>query len=132
MPDLKTARLMLKMARKDLNALGGMMDADTFAEEVFGFHAQQALEKALKSWLCVLTEEVPRTHDLEQIFGLLGEAGANVPSAFKELMDLTDFAVIFRYGDIDLDAHIDRGTLFMQVTEVVDHAEEIVREAEHS
>lgn len=38
---------------KDLRALQGMSDPDVFADEVFGFHAQQAAEKALKAWLAV-------------------------------------------------------------------------------
>jgi hypothetical protein len=40
------ARQMLSIARRDLKALGGMLDADVFAYEIFGFHAQQAAEKA--------------------------------------------------------------------------------------
>ena len=47
MSDLKQARETLGMARKDLKALKGMMDTDVFAEEIFGFHAQQAVEKSL-------------------------------------------------------------------------------------
>ena len=51
MSDLDHARLMLNMAGKDLKALQGMMDVNTFASEIFGFHAQQAVEKALKACL---------------------------------------------------------------------------------
>lgn len=65
MPDLKSARMMLGMSLKDRMALSSMLSRDKFAEEIFGFHAQQAVEKALKCWLCILTDEVPRTHDLE-------------------------------------------------------------------
>jgi HEPN domain-containing protein len=39
------------MATKDLRALQGMLDNKTFADEVFGFHAQQIVEKSLKAWL---------------------------------------------------------------------------------
>ena len=130
MPDLKSAAMMLRVARKDLAALGGMLSEETFAEEVFGFHGQQAVEKALKCWLCVLTNEAPRTHDLEQLFGLLKEAGADVPTEFPELMDLTDFAVIFRYGEIELDAGIDRPAVLRQVVRLVEHIEGVFHEAE--
>jgi hypothetical protein len=37
------------MAGKALQALQGMIDVHTFANEIFGFHAQQAVEKALKA-----------------------------------------------------------------------------------
>ncbi|MCZ6632032.1 MAG: hypothetical protein O7G87_01390, partial [bacterium] len=48
MSDLDHAHSLLAMAQKDLTALEGMQDAQTFASEIFGFHAQQAVEKALK------------------------------------------------------------------------------------
>lgn len=53
MADLERARAMLRMAHKDFNALIGMQDNPLFADEIFGFHIQQAVEKALKAWLYV-------------------------------------------------------------------------------
>ena len=44
MSDLDHARQMLAIARRDLKALGGMLDPDIFAYEIFGFHAQQTAE----------------------------------------------------------------------------------------
>lgn len=46
--------LLLSAAYKDLRALRGMLDAHVFVDEIFGFHAQQAAEKALKAWLAFL------------------------------------------------------------------------------
>ena len=37
---LDHARQMLAIARRDLKALGGMLDSEVFAYEIFGFHAQ--------------------------------------------------------------------------------------------
>lgn len=42
------ARYLLSAAVKDLRALQGMSDGSVFADEIFGFHAQQAVEKALR------------------------------------------------------------------------------------
>ena len=64
MNDLKHARQMLAMANKDFSALQGMSDAAIFPEEIFGFHAQQAIEKALKSWLAARSISYPFKHDL--------------------------------------------------------------------
>ena len=36
-----------------------MRDVDIFADEIFGFHAQQAAEKLLKAWLALLGEVTP-------------------------------------------------------------------------
>jgi hypothetical protein len=56
MSGIEEALALLAMDRKDLNALAGMGDPQLFAEEVFGFHAQQAVEKALKAWLAALEQ----------------------------------------------------------------------------
>lgn len=61
MSDPDHARMMLRMARKDLDAAGRMIENRLFAEEVFGFHAQQAAEKALKAWLSWYGVVYPRT-----------------------------------------------------------------------
>jgi hypothetical protein len=45
MPDIEHARMMLAMAQKDFQALQGMLDEKTFTNEIFGFHAQQAVKK---------------------------------------------------------------------------------------
>lgn len=52
------------MAQRDLRALKGMLNRDTFANEVFGFFVQQAAEKGLKAWLTLLGDVYPFTHDL--------------------------------------------------------------------
>ena len=44
---------MQTMAGKDLAALRGMLDSTLFADEIFVFHAQQAVEKSLKAWIAL-------------------------------------------------------------------------------
>jgi hypothetical protein len=51
--DADHARQLLDMANKDHSALSHMLDAAAFSDEVFGFHAQQTIEKALKAWIAV-------------------------------------------------------------------------------
>ena len=48
MSDLKEARTLIGAAERDISALRGMHDADVFADEIFGFHVQQAGEKLFK------------------------------------------------------------------------------------
>lgn len=40
---------LLAAARRDFRALQGMSDPEVFVDEIFGFHAQQAVEKTLKA-----------------------------------------------------------------------------------
>lgn len=59
MKDIKQASLLISLAKNDLKALQGMISSDIFSEEIFGFHAQQATEKALKAWLALIGCEYP-------------------------------------------------------------------------
>jgi len=59
MSDLEHAKMILVAARRDLLALSGMADQQQFADEIFGFHAQQVVEKALKAWLSLRSLEYP-------------------------------------------------------------------------
>jgi HEPN domain-containing protein len=98
MADFEHARAMLRMAHKDFNALTGMRDNTLFADEIFGFHAQQAVEKALKARLCAYGIDYPLTHDLARLLTLLEKTGAEI-EPFWPLVQFTIFAVQARYED---------------------------------
>jgi HEPN domain-containing protein len=49
MPDLEHARLMLRLARDDLAVLEVLETSSRISPSILGFHAQQAVEKALKA-----------------------------------------------------------------------------------
>lgn len=42
MSDIEQAKSLLRLAQRDFNALLGMEHSSLFADEIFGFHAQQA------------------------------------------------------------------------------------------
>lgn len=109
MVDFEHARVMLRMAYKDFDALTGMLDNTLFADEIFGFHVQQAIEKTLKAWLSVHGITYPLTHDLARLLTLLENIGADV-ELFWPLVQFTIFAVQARYeeGIVDLDKPLDR------------------------
>ena len=70
---------MIDLARRDLRAAQGMaVDTLSFTDEIFGFHAQQAVEKACKAWLCGLGIVYPKTHDLDLLFHLLSDLADHV------------------------------------------------------
>ena len=56
MSDVKQASALVEAARRDFSALSGMDDTEVFADEIFGFHVQQAAEKLCKAWLAMLGE----------------------------------------------------------------------------
>lgn len=122
MRDLKQALLLLDLAREDLQVLGVMQDPRSVPERVFGFHAQQAVEKAAKAWLALLGVEYPLTHSLDELFDLI-ENRANASLArFRYLEILTPFAVVLRYALPRLPAEeLDRSELTRRVSEFLDH-----------
>ncbi len=59
MSDLEQALELADAAERDISALHGMGDAAIFADEIFGFHVQQAAEKLFKAWLASQGEIYP-------------------------------------------------------------------------
>jgi HEPN domain-containing protein len=133
MPDLEHARLMLRLARGDLTALEVLETSSRIAPSIFGFHAQQAVEKALKAWLSLLDVMYPHIHALDELFNQLEDRGATAVSKFRQLQDLTPFAVQFRYEEFVLsEAELDRLEIVRQVSDLVVHVKSLVREAEQA
>ena len=129
MSDLEHAREMIALARRDLKALGGMLDAGTFEDEVFGFHAQQAVEKALKAWMCLLGEEYPLTHNIRLLLAILGKCGRDV-EIFSELSKYNAFAVDHRYRFPPSPEALDRPATLAEVRELVEHVEKLIGQTE--
>jgi HEPN domain-containing protein len=122
MSDLKEATHLLRMARKDLQAMRALASPATADIETFGFHGQQAVEKALKAWLAREGVLYPRIHDLDRLLGLLRERGVRVPADFDALSALTDFGVAFRYEAYDeSDEPFERNQIIEQVDRLLDH-----------
>ncbi len=72
MIDREDAERMLNLSKVDLKAIRNMLDPEVFDDSVFGFHAQQAVEKALRSWLSLRGIAYPKTHDLRVLMSLFG------------------------------------------------------------
>ena len=100
MSDPKCARRLLEAADRDIETLKLLL-ADS-PEESFGFHLQQASEKALKAWLALVGRRYPRTHDLEELLDLLGSSG-EATGFFRALAVFTPYAVEFRHEGVGSD-----------------------------
>ena len=100
MSDLEHARELADAAERDISALRGMGNATVFADEIFGFHAQQAAEKLLKAWLASRGETYLLSHDLAALLDVLSTGGTDV-ARFGGLVDYTRYAVRLRYTAAD-------------------------------
>lgn len=72
--------------------------ATDVADGAVGFHAQQAVEKALKTAIVLTEAELPRTHDLERL-SEQATARAPLPGELAGVDWLTPWAVALRYDE---------------------------------
>ena len=87
-------------------------------DEAVGFHAQQAIEKWLKTVLAFHGMEEVRVHDLGRLLEFLRDAGIELPPGADRVDELTIYAVPMRYDEL-LDAEpLDRGATIALVGEV--------------
>ena len=91
MPPEEDARAILRLALRHERSLAVSLDP-TFAQENWGFLAQQCVENLLKALIVLAGEQSPLTHDLER---LAQQAGVRLP---EELLELQEFAVKARYS----------------------------------
>jgi HEPN domain-containing protein len=83
-------------------------------DDVVGFHAQQAVEKAVKAALVLHGIDFPRTHDLEFLLARAERHGLEVAKGIEGAEWLTPWAAQLRYdegaGPLDRSAAIDAAT----------------------
>jgi len=92
MSPAEDALLLLAIVRRHLRSLALTLDP-AYPEEDWGFTAQQAVEKLLKTWIVLADRQPPRVHDLEDLAALAGE------KVDPLLLELQVFAVEARYEE---------------------------------
>jgi len=88
----------LNRARSDL-LLSKTKKEGIYLEDLC-FHAQQAVEKAIKALLIKKGVEFPYVHDIAELLTLLEKTGQKLPKTIREGEKLTRFAVFTRYPGI--------------------------------
>lgn len=98
------AGVLLRRAEGDLQVCRKLADDAAIDDSIIGFHAQQAVEKALKVALVLADIELPLSHDLGFLVRRVREAGSEPPRETSEAQWLTPWAAALRYDDpISLD-----------------------------
>jgi HEPN domain-containing protein len=96
MPDLPGD--LLALAREDLAAAEALDREERVSDAPVGFHAQQAVEKALKAAIASCDQDFPFTHDIGLLMQLCQDAGLELPADLIEADRLTPYAAAVRYG----------------------------------
>lgn len=93
---------------------------------MFGFHAQQAVGKALKGWLALADRELPRSHSIRHLIVLLEQAGVETDELW-DFVALTAFAVQFRYEAFEaMNEPLDRPALLARVLALIERVERLI------
>jgi HEPN domain-containing protein len=93
------ARLLLSKARGNEAAVAALLADDKVPDDVVGFHAHRAVEKALKAVLAVRGIEYAFGHDLAYLADLLDANSIKVPGELRGAEELRPWAAEFRYED---------------------------------
>lgn len=116
---------LLSAARSDLRAAKALAVDPEQANSVVGFHAQQAVEKAIKAVLVTFGLEIPYTHDIGFLLDLAGNHAEAMPDIVAHSDWLTPWAVAARYGTID--AALDRPASITAAETAIDWAAEMLK-----
>lgn len=115
------AEVFLATARRDEQAFRKLADDPQLHDSLAGFHAQQAVEKALKAVLSHAGVRYRRTHDIAELLDLIADVGLPAPPHATGLDVLNPYAVEFRYGLID-PTGLDRPATRRMISDVLDWA----------
>jgi HEPN domain-containing protein len=86
------------LAEDDRIAAAALLGVAAVSDAIVGFHAQQAVEKALKAVLASVRVEFPFTHNIAMLMQLCEDAGVQPPPTLVEADLLTPYGVMLRYG----------------------------------
>ncbi len=96
------AARLLRKAADDLAIIEALLDNEAVSDDGIGFHAQQAVEKAMKSVLVVHGVAFRRAHDLSYLLQVAEDADIEVPDDVAATRWLTPWAADFRYDEHDI------------------------------
>lgn len=121
------AQRFLRKAAEDEVILRKHLNDKEVSDAIWGFHAQQAAEKILKSVLAKNKIAFPKTHDLAILHQLQSKNHFDLPITLDELDQLTPFAVTFRYDDDEANTEINRHDLQQLITKIRSWAERLIQ-----
>jgi len=100
----KMTQLWFSKAKGDLLAAKYLEQAgDDHLYVSIAFHCQQSAEKAIKGYLTYNNKRVLKTHDMEKLLKTLHSIDPDLSAELGALNDFTNYAVLYRYPDTELE-----------------------------
>jgi HEPN domain-containing protein len=126
MSERSLAETLLELARRDQRAFRTLASDPAIHDSICGFHAQQAVEKALKAVLAHSGVVHRRTHDIAELLDLVSDSGLAAPPSADRLDELNPYAVEYRYGLIE-PSGLDRSETERALADALDWAAHLLR-----
>lgn len=117
------AEMLLQRTASDLAACRVLMAEEDMLDDVVGFHAQQAVEKAIKVALVLADVDFPRSHDLRELADIAADNGIEAPDEIREARWLTPWAAQLRYEMLE---PLDRDVALTTATSAVQWASQLI------
>ena len=93
-PDIKER---LQAAHRNLAAFDYLISNPAMDQEIYGFHAQQAVENALKGWLSAADLDYDRSHARDRLAApLLAHPAEGATAAAEQLRRLLEYTAYYR------------------------------------
>lgn len=100
---IEVAESFARLAAIDLATAEKLAPDPEMDDRPVGFHAQQAVEKAMKVVLILEGIDFPKTHDLEYLIVLAEKHSVTMEPEVKSASWLTPWAAEFRYDDAPIE-----------------------------
>lgn len=111
---------LLSRARDDAYVVEQLAHDRAAPDWIIGFHAQQAVEKAIKAVLANANVVFPRTHNIAMLLALLQQIGVQPPKESTLLERLTPFGIAARYDSgLDQSFALDRDAALAEIIAVL-------------
>ena len=112
------AAILARKAQGDATAMRKLADDPEIADDIVGFHAEQAVEKWLKAVIGNRGVKFEYTHDLRHLIELAKAAVGDFPFEVGAVIALTEYAVPLRYDELLDSEPLDRDATVALVDEV--------------
>jgi HEPN domain-containing protein len=124
---IEVAELLAGKAAGDMRVVQKLAPDPEINDDPVGFHAQQAVEKALKVALTLSGIDFPKTHDLDFLLALSSRNEIELPTEMAQVGWLTPWAAEFRYDDAPMES-LDRERAVAIAQFAVEWCSELVSE----
>ena len=92
----KRVKEWIRFSKLDLDSAAKLLE-DPGLTQIAAFHCQQTIEKSFKAILEEKKDKIPRTHDLEKLYGLVEECGIKLQMDEDILDEINDVYIETRY-----------------------------------